>query len=102
MIKTLLWLALFFAVLIWSVINPKDMTTWFLEVSPALIGFVVLALTYKKFPLTTLVYILILYHCIVLMIGGHYTYAEVPLFDTIRDFFGSDRNNYDKVGHFTQ
>lgn len=102
MIKTLTWLALFFAVLIWSAINPKDTFTWFLEVLPAVIGLVVLALTYKKFPLTPLVYILILIHSIVLMVGGHYTYAEVPLFGDIADFFESTRNNYDKVGHFMQ
>jgi len=102
MIKTVLWLAIFFAVLTWSAINPKDMITWVLEVSPAIIGFGVLAWTYKTFPLTPLVYILILFHCVVLMVGGHYTYAEVPLFDTIAEFFDSSRNNYDKVGHFTQ
>jgi len=102
MIRTYLWLALFFAVLLWSAINPKDYFTWFLEVFPALIGLVVLALTYKKFPLTPLVYGLILIHSIVLMVGGHYTYAEVPLFDTIADIFESTRNNYDKVGHFMQ
>ncbi|HIP59740.1 MAG TPA: DUF2238 domain-containing protein [Campylobacterales bacterium] len=102
MIKTVLWLAIFFAVLTWSAINPKDMITWVLEVSPAIIGFGILAWTYKSFPLTPLVYILILFHCVVLMVGGHYTYAEVPLFDTIAEFFDSSRNNYDKVGHFTQ
>ena len=102
MLKTSLWLIIFFAVLTWSVINPKDLHTWFLEVAPALIGFGVLAYTYKSFHLTTLVYILILFHCVVLMVGGHYTYAEVPLFDTIAEFFNSSRNNYDKVGHFTQ
>ena len=101
-IKTALWLLTFFGVLIWSVIEPKDLTTWFLEVSPALIGFVVLAWTYKSFPLTPLLYILILFHSIVLMVGGHYTYAEVPLFDTLKEMFDMSRNNYDKVGHFTQ
>jgi putative membrane protein len=102
MIKMVSWLVLFFGTLIWSAIDPKDMFTWFLEVVPALIGFVVMAFTYKKFPLTTLVYILILIHSIVLMIGGHYTYAEVPLFDSFKEWFGFDRNNYDKVGHFMQ
>ncbi len=102
MIKTFAWLAVFFAVLIWSVINPKDMFTWFLEVVPALIGLLVMAVTYKKFPLTPLVYVLILIHSIVLMVGGHYTYAEVPLFDSFKEWFGFARNNYDKVGHFTQ
>ena len=102
MLKTILWIAVFVVVLVWSVINPKDLNTWFLEVAPALIGFGVLAWTYKSFPLTPLLYMLILFHCIVLMVGGHYTYAEVPLFDTIRDMFEGTRNNYDKVGHFTQ
>jgi putative membrane protein len=102
MIKMVSWLVLFFGTLIWSAMDPKDMFTWFLEVVPALIGFVVMAFRYKKFPLTTLVYILILIHSIVLMIGGHYTYAEVPLFDSFKEWFGFDRNNYDKVGHFMQ
>jgi len=97
-----LWLIIFFATLIWSGINPKDTLTWILEVLPALIGLVVLAATHRKFPLTTLTYILILVHCVVLMIGGHYTYAEVPLFDWLRDGFDLERNNYDKVGHFVQ
>lgn len=98
----ILWLSLYFAVLIWSAIAPKDYPTWWLEVLPALIGLVVLALTYKRFPLTPLLYGLILIHCIILMVGGHYTYAEVPLFDWIRDTFGQSRNNYDKVGHLAQ
>ena len=102
MIKTFIWVAIFFATLLWSVNHPKDMPTWFLEVAPALIGFGILVWTYKSFPLTPLVYVLILFHCIVLMVGGHYTYAEVPLFDQIAEFFNSQRNNYDKVGHFTQ
>jgi putative membrane protein len=97
-----LWLTLFFAILIWSGIHPKDYFTWILEVFPALIGFVVLAYTRRSFPLTPLVYGLILFHCIILMVGGHYTYAEVPLFDTFKDWFGFERNNYDKVGHFVQ
>ena len=96
------WLSVFFAVLIWSGINPKDYFTWILEVAPALIGLVVLAFTRRSFPLTPLVYGLILLHCIVLMVGGHYTYAEVPLFDYFKDWFGFGRNNYDKVGHFVQ
>ncbi len=88
--------------LTWSAIEPKDRLTWFLEVSPALIGAALLAATRRAFPLTPLLYALILAHCIVLMVGGHYTYAEVPLFDTLRDLTGSERNNYDKVGHFFQ
>lgn len=97
-----LFLILFFSVFFWSAIEPKDLFTWFLEVLPALIGFVLLAFTYKTFPLTPLLYILILLHMIVLMIGGHYTYAEVPLFDWIKEVYGHSRNNYDKVGHFMQ
>ena len=97
-----IWVSIFFVVLIWSGINPKDQFTWFLEVAPALIGFAVIAATYKKFTLTGLAYTLILIHCIILMVGGHYTYAEVPLFDWIRDVFALERNNYDKVGHLAQ
>lgn len=97
-----IWLSIFFTVLIWSGINPKDQFTWFLEVLPAIIGLAILTYTYKSFKLTTLVYSLILIHCIILMIGGHYTYAEVPAFDYIKDILNQDRNNYDKVGHFAQ
>jgi putative membrane protein len=97
-----LWLMLFFGVLIWSGIAPMDYFTWFLEVSPALLGFVVLVATARKFPLTPVAYVLILVHSLILMVGGHYTYAEVPLFDWLRDVFHWQRNNYDKVGHFAQ
>lgn len=97
-----LWLLVYFAVLIWSGIGPKDRFTWFLEVLPALIGLVVLAMTRQRFPLTPLAYLLVLVHCVILMVGGHYTYAEVPLFDWLREVTGGARNNYDKVGHFAQ
>ncbi len=97
-----LWLGVFFAVLAWSGYQPKDFYTWLLEVGPAIIGLAVLIRTRQSFPLTSLVYALILLHCVVLMVGGHYTYAEVPLFDWLRDITGGDRNNYDKVGHFVQ
>lgn len=97
-----LWLTIFFAVLIVSGIKPKDYFTWFLEVLPALIGIVILGVSYKHFRLTTLTYILILIHSVILMVGGHYTYAEVPLFEWIKDFCGFERNNYDKLGHFAQ
>ncbi len=73
-----------------------------LEAAPALIAAIVLALTRKPFPLTPLAYQLILVHCVILMVGAHYTYAEVPLFDYLRDALGSTRNNYDKLGHFAQ
>jgi len=101
-IYPVLWGASFLSVLIWSAINPADYMTWALEVAPAVIGFIFLIITRQRFPLTTLCYLLILVHCWILMIGGHYTYAEVPLFDIIRDTFHQSRNNYDKVGHFAQ
>lgn len=97
-----LWAFIYLATLLWSAIAPKDYLTWFLEVLPAVIGAVILLFTYYSFRLTPLLYVLILLHCVILMIGGHYTYAEVPLFDTIKDIFNLDRNNYDKVGHFAQ
>jgi len=93
---------LFFAVLIWSAINPHDYFTWFLEVLPALIGLLVLVITFQRFRFTNLVYGLILVHCWILMVGGHYTYAEVPLFNWIKQVFDLSRNNYDKVGHLVQ
>ena len=102
MIYRIAWISIFILVLVWSGIEPKDQFTWFLEVLPALIGGAVLLVTQKSFPLTPLVYLLILVHCIILMVGGHYTYAEVPLFDWIRDYFDLQRNNYDKVGHLAQ
>jgi putative membrane protein len=97
-----LWLFIYAVVLIWSGINPKDYFTWFLEVLPALIGFVIIAATYPRFKLTPLTYLLILIHCIILMVGGHYTYAEVPLFNWVRDSFHMERNDYDKIGHLAQ
>jgi len=100
--KNLLWLSIFFSVLIWSAINPKDYPTWWLEVAPALIALVVMAWTRKTFPLTPMLYVLVLVHSIILMIGGHYTYAEVPLFDSLKDVLGFERNNYDKLGHLAQ
>ena len=96
------WTGIFLAVLIWSGISPHDYPTWFLEVIPAIIGAIVLWYTRDSFPLTTLAYVLILIHCLILMVGGHYTYAEVPLFDWLQQQFELSRNNYDKVGHFAQ
>ena len=100
--KRVIWITLFCGVLVWSGWHPKDQLTWLLEVFPALLGAVLMLITWKRFPLTPLLYNLILVHCIILMVGGHYTYAEVPLFDSIRDWMGSERNNYDKLGHFAQ
>jgi len=98
----LAWIAVFLAVLVWSGIGPKDYMTWCLEVAPAVIGGLVLWFTRDRFPLTTLVYVLILVHCVILMVGGHYTYAEVPLGEWAREAFDGSRNNYDKLGHFVQ
>jgi putative membrane protein len=97
-----LWAAIFAGVLIWSGIQPADYLTWMLEVAPAMIAAGVIAATYHRFPLTPLVLWLALAHCVILMVGGHYTYAEVPLFDWLRDALELERNNYDKLGHFAQ
>lgn len=97
-----IWIAVFLAVLMWSGVGPRDYMTWCLEVMPAVLGGAVLWFTRERFPLTTLVYVLILIHCIILMIGGHYTYAEVPLGDWLREALDGTRNNYDKLGHFAQ
>ena len=98
----LAWAAAFLAVLAWSAIAPKDRLTWWLEVAPALGFVVVLAATRARFPLTPLLYVLILLHAVILMVGGHYTYAEVPLGDWVREWMDGTRNNYDKLGHFAQ
>ena len=95
-------LVLFWAVFIWSGIDPKDIPTWLLETLPAVIGIVIVMATRKRFPLTPLAYGLIIVHGIILLIGGHYTYSEVPLFDAVKEMFGLERNNYDKLGHFMQ
>lgn len=95
-------LLIFVVVLIWSVIHPRDLFTWLLEVLPAIIGLTLIVFTYNRFRLTNIVYILVLVHMIILMIGGHYTYAEMPIFNWIRDTFHLARNYYDRLGHFAQ
>ena len=102
MYKMIVWIAVLGCVFIWSAIGPKDRPTWFLEVFPVIIGVVALAVTYNSFRLTSLLYVLILLHCIVLLVGGHYTYAEVPLFNEMKTLFGFERNNFDKLGHVMQ
>lgn len=89
-------------VLAWSGFVPKDRFTWFLEVAPVLAALPLLALTWSRFPFTPLAYGLLALHGVVLMVGGHYTYAEMPLFDWIRDAYGLARNHYDRVGHVAQ
>lgn len=95
-------LALVLAVLLWSGIAPYDRFTWWMEIFPVLIAAPILVLIYKRFPLTTFLYVIIALHAIILMIGGHYTYARVPAFDWLRDYFHLSRNHYDRIGHFMQ
>ena len=98
----LLLLAVGLAVLAWSAWAPKDNFIWFLEASPAIFGAIALVSLYRRYRFTDLVYTLILVHAIVLMIGAHYTYAEMPLFSWLRDQFGLARNYYDRLGHVAQ
>jgi putative membrane protein len=98
----LILLSLFSAVFLWSAINPHDRLTWWLEVLPAIVALPILFVSYQKFPLTPLLYWLILLHAIILVVGGHYTYAEVPLFNWLRDTYDWSRNYYDRIGHFAQ
>ncbi len=99
--KILLVLVMIFFV--WSGVNPHDSRlTWVLETAPFMIAFPVLLLTYKRFQFTSLLYTIIAIHAIVLMLGGHYSYAKVPLGFWMEDWFGWTRNNYDKIGHFMQ
>jgi len=95
-------LAVVVAVLIWSGIHPHSRFTWFLEVFPVLIVAPVLIATWRRFPLTPLLYVLIAIHAVILMVGGKYTYAEVPLGFWMESAFGFARNHYDRIGHFAQ
>jgi putative membrane protein len=97
-----LLLAILGAVSVWSAIEPHDRFTWFLEVFPVMIALPLLLFTYKRFPFSRLAYGLMLVHAIILLIGGHYTYAEMPLFNWLRDVNGWDRNYYDRLGHVAQ
>lgn len=95
-------LAALTVVFVWSLIGAHDYFTWFLEVFPVLLVLPVLYFTYYKFELTRLVYSLIAIHAVILMVGGHYTYAEMPVFNWLRDYYGWDRNYYDRLGHVAQ
>ena len=95
-------LASFVLLLAWSGWKPKDPFTWFLEVAPAIAGAAILVAVYGRWRFTLLVTALIWLHALVLMIGGHWTYAEVPAFNWLRDEFGLARNYYDRVGHVMQ
>jgi putative membrane protein len=85
-----------------TAITPHDYPTWWMETFPIFIAVPILVATYKTFPLTPLLYRLLFLHALILMLGGHYTYAEVPLGNWMQDWFGFARNNYDKIGHFAQ
>ena len=99
-----LWLLLgmTFVVLVLTGYKPFDLTTWFLEVFPVLVAIPLLALTREGFPLTRLLYWLIFVHALILMVGGHYTYARVPLGFWMQDWFDLARNHYDRIGHIAQ
>lgn len=99
---TAILLAAVVAVLVWSGIAPKDRLTWWLEVAPALAGLAILFAVRRRFRFTPLVQTLIALHMILLAVGGHYTYAEVPLGDWAAAFFGFERNHYDRIGHVAQ
>lgn len=86
----------------WSTIAPLQRLTWWLEIAPILIALPILIFTHKQFEFTRLAYVLMLVHAVILLVGGHYTYAEVPLFNWLRDTFDLSRNHYDRVGHFAQ
>jgi len=95
-------LGTFLVILVWSGIKPADRFVWFLEVFPAIVGAVVLLAVYPRVKLTMVVYCLIWLHTLVLMLGGHWTYAEMPVFNWLRDEFGLARNYYDRLGHVMQ
>jgi putative membrane protein len=100
--EPLLLLAIALTALAFSAIHPHDRLTWVLEVFPLFIAAPVLIATWRRFPLTPLLYRLILFHALILFIGGHYTYAEVPFGDWLKGLFNLSRNPYDRIGHFAQ
>lgn len=89
-------------VFVWSGVRPHDRFTWLLEVFPAVLAGAVLVATRRRFPLSRLLYVLVAIHAVILMIGGRYTYALVPFGEWMRDWFGFERNHYDRIGHFAQ
>ncbi|MEW5787906.1 MAG: DUF2238 domain-containing protein [Pseudomonadota bacterium] len=101
-VSPLSWLVLVLLVLAWSGFEPRDRFTWLLEVAPVLLGLPILLATRHAFPLTPLAYGLLALHAVILMVGGHYTYAEMPLFNWLRDNFDLARNHYDRLGHVAQ
>jgi putative membrane protein len=101
--RRLLWFfGLLAPVVAWSWIAPHDRPTWWMEAAPIVPVAVLMIRLRRRFPLSTLLLALAWLHCAVLLVGAHYTYAEVPAFDWLRDAMGGTRNNYDKLGHFVQ
>jgi len=101
--RRLLWFCVLLApVLGWSAVAPHDTFTWFLEVLPIFIGLPIALAVQRRFPLSSLLLVLLWLHSVILIFGGHYTYARVPLGDWAMHWFGWTRNNYDKLGHFAQ
>ncbi len=98
----LVLLAAVVAVIFWTGWRPYDRLTWWLEASPGLAGLIILSTTYRRFRFTTLCYTLIALHICLLCVGGHYTYARVPLFNWLQPIFGWQRNEYDRLGHLMQ
>jgi len=101
-IEPLALLGLCTVAIIISAVNPHDRVTWFLEVAPVLLGIPILVVTYSRFPLTPLLYRLLFLHSLILILGGHYTYARVPLGYWVQDLFDLARNHYDRLGHLAQ
>ena len=101
-VENLILLAITLIALVISGIGPADRLTWLLETLPVMVITPVLVLTYRRFPLTPLLYRLIFVHACILMLGGHYTYAEVPPGFWVRDALWLDRNHYDRLGHLAQ
>lgn len=95
-------LVTYLAVLIWSVIRPVIFSNWLAEVAPAIVGVLILIVTYRRFQFTNLVYVLFWVSVLLVAVGGHYTYAKVTLFDWLRDALGFQRNHYDRFVHFFQ
>ena len=101
--RRLIWFATLLApVLAWSAVRPHDYFTWGLEIVPVFIGLPLAFALHRRFPLSTLLLVLLWWHSVILIFGGHYTYARVPLGDWAMHWFGWTRNNYDKLGHFAQ
>ena len=90
------------AVFAWSALAPADRWTWLLEAFPVMLAVPVLMATYRRFRFTDLSYALMLVHAVILLVGAHYTYAKMPLFDWLRDVLGLARNHYDRLGHLAQ